>query len=87
MRDLGKAMRIYETDCDTKIIEIVWDYVGAMLRLWYGIVWDDAETMVYGIVWDYAKTVVQCCWSCWVMIILGNKDNRLGKIKFITRRN
>ena len=47
-RDLGEAMKIYKTGCDTKIVKSVWDYAEVMLRLWYGIVW------------DYAKTVVRC---------------------------
>ena len=31
-------MKIYEADCDIKIIETVWDYTEAMLRLEYNIV-------------------------------------------------
>ena len=46
LRDLGKAMRIYKADCDTKIVKIVWDYAEAMLGLWYSVVWDYAGTIV-----------------------------------------
>ena len=60
-------MRIYKADCDAKIVKTVWDYAKAILGLWYGIVQ------------DYAKTVIQCCWLCWVAIVLGNGDNGLGK--------
>ena len=40
-----------------------------MLRLWYGVIW------------DYAETVVQYYWLRQVAIILGNGGNGLGKIK------
>ena len=58
-------MRIYKADCDTKIIKTVWDYTEAMLGLWYGVVW------------DYAETVIRCYWLRWVAIVLGNGDNGL----------
>ena len=45
-RELGEAIKIYKIDCDTEIIETVWDYAEAMLRLWYNVVWDYAETVV-----------------------------------------
>ena len=48
-RDLSEAIKICEADCDIEIIKTVWDCAEAMLRLWYGIVW------------DYAETVVRCC--------------------------
>ena len=69
LRDLGKAIKICKADCDIKIIETVWDCAEAMLRLWYGIVW------------DYVETVVRCCWLRRVAIILGNGGNGLGKMK------
>ena len=37
-RDLGEVIKICEADCDTEIVETVWDYAEAMLRLWYGVV-------------------------------------------------
>ena len=37
-RGLGKAIRICEINCDTKIVETVQDYAEAMLGLWYGVV-------------------------------------------------
>ena len=33
LRDLGEIIKIYEADCDIKIIETVWDCAEAMLRL------------------------------------------------------
>ena len=67
LRDLGEAIKICEADCDIKIIKTVWDCAEAMLRLWYGVVWDYAETVV----WYYRL--------CRVAIILGNGDNGLEK--------
>ena len=67
LRGLGKAIRIYEADCDTKIVKTVWDYAEVMLGLWYGVVW------------DYAETVVQCCRLRQVAIVLGNGGNELEK--------
>ena len=45
-RGLGEAIRICEANYDVKIIKTVWDYAKAILRLWYGIVWDCAETVI-----------------------------------------
>jgi len=33
LRDLGKIIKIYKAGCDTKIIETIWDYAEAILRL------------------------------------------------------
>ena len=75
LRDLNEAIKIYKADCDTKIIETVWDYTEAMLRLWYSIVW------------DYAETVIRCCRLRWVTIVLRNGGNGLGKIEIVMGRN
>ena len=72
---MGEAIKIYKTNYDIKIVEIIWDYAKAMLRVWYGVIWDYAETMVW------------CYWLYQVMIVLGNKDNGLGKIKIVMGRN
>ena len=37
-------MRIYEADCDAKIIKTVWDYTEAILGLQYSVIWDCAKT-------------------------------------------
>jgi len=69
LRDLSEAIKICEADCDIEIIKTVWDCAEAMLRLWYSVIW------------DYAETVVRCCRLRWVAIILGNGGNGLGKMK------
>ena len=39
-------MKICKADYNTKIIETVWDYAEAMLRLWYGVV-SHARSQLY----------------------------------------
>ena len=38
LRDLSKIIKIYKAGCNTEIIETVWDYAEAILRLWCGVV-------------------------------------------------
>ena len=37
-KGLSKAIRMCKANCNTKIVETVWDYAKAMLGLWYSVV-------------------------------------------------
>jgi len=57
-RGLGRAIEICRADCDTEIIETVWDYAGTVLRLCW-----DCDTVLSAPGRDYAGKTGTMDWE------------------------